>query len=240
MIKLNSMATKIYNNKIIKLIDGREIEAMPLKIKYLREFMDAFQLVRTAKNDDEAIGLLAECARIAMKQYYPSISRSTEDLEDNLDLPNIYEVLDIAGGIKINNKSEEAVKDQAVENGVTWDTFDLAKLESEVFLLGIWKDYRELEISLSMPELLATIESKRELDYEEKKFLAAIQGVDLEGEQDKGQKQWEDMKARVFSQGQTNDSNDILSFQGPKASSAGFGINMGLDYEDARDPSVML
>ena len=48
------------------------------------------------------------------------------------------------------------------------------------------------------------------------------------------------MKARVFSQGQTNDSNDILSFQGPKASSAGFGINMGLDYEDARDPSVML
>ncbi len=240
MIKLNSMATKIYNNKIIKLIDGREIEAMPLKIKYLREFMDAFQVVRTAKNDDEAIGLLAECARIAMKQYYPSISRSTEDIEDNLDLPNIYEVLDIAGGIKINNKSEEAVKDQAVENGVTWDTFDLAKLESEVFLLGIWKDYRELEISLSMPELLATIESKRELDYEEKKFLAAIQGVDLEGEQDKGQKQWEDMKARVFSQGQTNDSNDILSFQGPKASSAGFGINMGLDYEDARDPSVML
>jgi hypothetical protein len=234
------MATKIYNNKIIKLIDGREIEAMPLKIKYLREFMDAFQVVRTAKNDDEAIGLLAECARIAMKQYYPSISRSTEDIEDNLDLPNIYEVLDIAGGIKINNKSEEAVKDQAVENGVTWDTFDLAKLESEVFLLGIWKDYRELEISLSMPELLATIESKRELDYEEKKFLAAIQGVDLEGEQDKGQKQWEDMKARVFSQGQTNDSNDILSFQGPKASSAGFGINMGLDYEDARDPSVML
>jgi hypothetical protein len=234
------MATKIYNNRIIKLIDGREIEAMPLKIKYLREFMDAFQVVRTAKNDDEAIGLLAECARIAMKQYYPSISRSTEDLEDNLDLPNIYEVLDIAGGIKINNKSEETVKDQAVENGVTWDTFDLAKLESEVFLLGIWKDYRELEMSLSMPELLATIESKRELDYEEKKFLAAIQGVDLEGEQDKGQKQWEDMKARVFSQGQTNDSNDILSFQGPKASSAGFGINMGLDYEDARDPSVML
>jgi len=234
------MATKIYNNKIIKLIDGTEIEAMPLKIKYLREFMDAFQVVHTAKNDDEAIGLLAECARIAMKQYYPPISKSIEDLEDNLDLPNIYAVLDIAGGIKINNKSEETVKDQAVESNITWDTLDLASLESEVFLLGIWKDYYELEISLSMPELLATIESKRELDYEEKKFLAAIQGVDLEGEQDRGQKEWEDMKARVFSQGATSDSNDILSFQGPKATAAGFGINMGLDYEDARDPSVML
>jgi hypothetical protein len=40
------------------------------------------------------------------------------------------------------------------------------------------------------------------------------------------------MKARVFSGGQTSDSNDILSFQGPKAQKAGFGINMGLDYED--------
>jgi hypothetical protein len=40
------------------------------------------------------------------------------------------------------------------------------------------------------------------------------------------------MKARVFSGGQTSDSNDILSFQGPKARKAGFGIGMGLDYEN--------
>jgi hypothetical protein len=54
------MATTVYNNKIIKLIDGTELEAMPLKIKYLREFMNAFQIVQTAKGDDEAIGLLVE------------------------------------------------------------------------------------------------------------------------------------------------------------------------------------
>jgi hypothetical protein len=40
------------------------------------------------------------------------------------------------------------------------------------------------------------------------------------------------MKARVFSGGQTSDANDILSFQGPKAQKAGFGIGMGLDYEN--------
>lgn len=236
------MATTVYTNKIIKLIDGTELEAMPLKIKYLREFMDAFQVVQTAKNDDDAIDLLVECVRIAMKQYYPSISRSTEDIEDNIDLPNIYETLDIAGGIKIKANSEETVKTQASESGVTWDTLDLAKLESEVFLLGIWKDYRELELSLSMPELLATLASKRELDYEEKKFLAAIQGVDLDAENgsDKGQKEWEDMKARVFSGGTTSDSNDVLALQGVNAQKVGFGIGLGLDYEDARDPSAML
>jgi hypothetical protein len=202
--------------------------------------MDAFQEVQTAKNDDEAIQLLVECVRIAMKQYFPQISKTVSDIEENIDLPNIYEVLDIAGGIKINNKSQEPVKTQATESGMTWDDLDLAKLESEVFLLGIWKDYQELEISLSMPELLATLASKRELDYEEKKFLAAIQGVDLEGEQQKGQKEWEDMKARVFSGGATSDSNDVLALQGANAQKAGFGINMGLDYDDLRDPSVML
>lgn len=242
MIELKYMATTVYSNKIIKLIDGTEIEATPLKIKYLREFMDAFQIVHTANNDDEAIEFLVECVRIAMKQYFPEISKTIQDVEDNIDLPNIYEVLDIAGGIKIKSGSEEAVKTQATESGITWDTLDLAKLESEVFLLGIWKDYQELEISLSMPELLATLASKRELDYEEKKFLAAIQGVDLDAENGskKGQKEWEDMKARVFSKGKAVDSNDVLSLQGINAQKAGFGIGLGLDYEDARDPSVML
>ena len=55
----------------------------------------------------------------------------------------------------------------------------------------------------------------------------------------RGQKEWEDLKARVFSRGQTKDSNDVLSLQGPKAKKSGFGIGMGLDYEDMRDPSVM-
>ena len=228
------MATTIYKSDIVYLFDGTELEIIPLKIKYLREFMLAFNNVRNTKNDDEAIGVLVECVRVCMKQYYPKISGTVKDVEDNIDMPTIYKVLDAAAGIKINKKSEEPVKDQAIGSGQTWETLDLAKLEAEVFLLGIWKDYQELEISLSMPELMATLEVIRELDYTEKKFLAAIQGVDLDKEsnKDKGQKEWEDMKARVFSKGQTNDSNDILALQGVNAQKAGFGIGMGLDYED--------
>ena len=228
------MATTIYKSDIIHLFDGTELEITPLKIKYLREFMIAFDKVKITKNDDEAIAALVECVRICMKQYYPPISKNIEDIEDSIDLQTIYTVLDIAAGIKINKKSEEPVKDQAEKSGDTWETLDLAKLESEVFLLGIWKDYRELELSLSMPELMATLEVGRELDYTEKKFMAAIQGVDLDKEsgKEKGQQEWEDMKARVFSGGQTSDSSDVLSLQGPKAQKLGFGIGMGLDYED--------
>lgn len=204
--------------------------------------MDAFDNIKHTSNDDEAMMVLLECTRVAMKQYYPSISKNIEDLEDNIDLPTVHDILDIAGNIKIGGESEEGVKTQAEKSdaGPSWEDFDLAKLESEVFLLGIWKDYNELESSLSLSELMAILGSKRELDYQEKKFFAAIQGVDLEGESDRGQQEWENLKARVFSRGATNDSNDVLALQGINAEKAGFGIGMGLDYEDARDPSLMV
>jgi hypothetical protein len=159
-------------------------------------------------------------------------------------MPTVHEILDIAGNIKIGDNEESDVKEQVQKGdpGPSWEEFDLAKLESEVFLLGIWKDYKELEASLSLSEIMAIISSKRELDYQEKKFFAAIQGVDLDeaSGSDRGQKEWEDLKARVFSRGATNDSNVILALQGQNAKKAGFGIGMGLDYEDARDPSLMV
>lgn len=226
-------------------MNGTEIEILPVKIKYLRELMDAFSKLSGSEDDDQTIEILVECTRIAMKQYYPELSKTTQDVEDNLIMSQIYEILDFGAGIKINpnkeNKNEEQPQQKSQDiKGPTWDDLDLAKLEAEVFLLGIWKDYDELELSLSMPELLITLESKRELDYSEKKFLAAIQGVDLDENSDKGQKEWEDMKARVFSGGQTGNSNDILALQGVNAQKVGFGIGMGLDYDDSRDPSLML
>ena len=225
------MATEVYKIDNIFLIDGRELEIVPLKIKYLREFMSVFQAMKKATNDDEAIEVLTKCASVCLKQYFPEISKNADEY---LDLPTIYKIIDIGAGIKVNEKSEDSVKNQALEKGSTWQDLDLAKLEAEVFVLGIWKDYQELESSLSMPELVTTLSTKRDLDYEERRFLAAIQGVDLDNasDPDRGQKEWEDMKARVFSRGQATDSNDVLSLQGQNAKKYGFGIGMGLDYEN--------
>ena len=228
------MATKVYSTKYIYLMDGTEIEISPLKIKYLREFMDIFSMVHNAKNDEESLAVLVECTRVAMKQYYPKLSKSVEDIEDNFDMPTINKILEICAGIKINGDSEETVSQQAKENNenTSWDEIDLVKLESEVFTLGIWKNYDDLESSICMSELMTILSSKRELDYEEKKFFAAIQGVDLDKNADRGQKEWEDLKARVFSKGQAKDANDVLSLQGANAQRYGFGIGMGLEYED--------
>lgn len=224
------MATEVYQSDYLTLIDGTELFITPLKIKYLRQFMVAFEYVKLAKDDDEAINALVECARICMKQYCPKISLSKELVEDSFTLKDIYHLLDIAAGIKVNEKSKEPVKKQATDSGSTWETLDLAKLESEAFLLGIWKDYEELEESMSMPEITSTLSVKRELDYAEKKFLAAMQGVDLDKQSGK-QDEWEAMKARVYSKGATKNPNDILALQGQNAANKGFGIGMGLTYE---------
>ena len=231
------MATKVFKTSQIILLNNQIIECSPLKIKYMREFMDIFINMENSKNDDDSIEILLECSRVCMKQYNPSLCL---DLEEYVDLNALYDIVEIAAGIKIKPQTtkeeetpiKEISKNKEKEQG--WFDLDLAKLEAEVFTLGIWKNYEELEISLSIPELMQTLSSKRDLDYEEKKFLAAIQGVDLDknNENGRGQKEWEDMKARVFSGGQTSDGNDVLSLQGPNAARAGFGIGMGLDYED--------
>lgn len=223
------MATTIYESGFISTIDGVELYITPLKIRYLRDFMNKFEEVKVATNDNDAITALAECGLITMKQYFPAIT-TMEEFEDSFDMPTIYKLLKLSAGIDVKPDKQESVKEQATESGSSWETLDLAQLESEVFLLGIWKDYEELETSLSMPELVATLESKRELDYQEKKFLAAMQGVDLD-EQSGKKNAWEEMKARVFSGGQATDANDIMAYQGANAAKAGFGIGNGLSYE---------
>lgn len=226
------MPNKVYESATVKLIDDTELFLTPLKIKYLRDFMTTFEKIDEVQDEDETLNILLDCTRIAMRQYYPEL-KTLEDVEDNVDIKTMYKVLEIAAGIKINGESEEKVSDQAKESSPKWSEMDLVALESEVFLLGIWKDYDELETCLSMPELTTTLNAKRDADYKEKKFLAAMQGVDLDKQTGKDEgNAWEKMKAKFFSGGKTSDSNDITALQGYNAQKAGFGIGMGLGYED--------
>ncbi len=231
------MATKVYETGYISLIDGTVLEITPLKIKYLRQFMDKFELMKNSKSEDESIEILSRCALIAMKQYCPSI-KTINDLEDSIDISNLYDLLDFSAGIKLKKIAEEQVEEEKspkkpnVDSPPSWEKLDLAELEAEVFLLGIWKDYEELEMSLSLPELMSTLNSKRDADYNEKKFFAAIQGVDLDEQSGRKEEDpWQAMKARVFSGGTTSDPNDITALQGANAARAGFGIGNGLGYE---------
>lgn len=87
-----------------------------------------------------------------------------------------------------------------------------------------------MEDSLSMPELIQTFKSMQKSESEKRKFLAAIQGVDLDGsEENEDTKSFEDVKRKAL--GITADASDVVSLQGQFASEAGFGIGAGLGYK---------
>lgn len=237
------MPTEVYKTRYAYSIDGVEIEIIPLKIKYLKELMEVFSGVDQSLTSEETINIICDCVRVALKQYVPNTYKTIDDIQDNFDIGTVYEILEYSAGINISKKEEEEVVESAKEGkeAVSWDTLDLAKLETEVFLLGIWKNFDELEKSISIEELMQILSITRDLDYEEKRFMAALQGIDLDSkqEEERGQKEWENLKARVASGGQATDSSDILALQGMAAKQAGFGIGLGLGYEDLRDPKVL-
>ena len=61
-----------------------------------------------------------------------------------------------------------------------------------------------------MEEVLIILKTMRDRDYSDKKFTAALQGADLETEEE--------------------EDNDITVLKGTVAKDAGFGIGFGLGY----------
>ena len=98
------MATTVHEAEKIKLIDGTEIEIRPLKISLLRPFMAKMEgMTAVAEDNEKSMTLLIECVQIAMKQYKPALSEDIEKLEEVLDLPTVYKIIEAASGVKLND-----------------------------------------------------------------------------------------------------------------------------------------
>jgi len=99
------MATQVYETVEIELMDGTKISLRPLKISLLREFMKEFQKISDeaiADDNIKSMDLLLDCSVIAMKQYNEELA-TKDKLEDIIDLPTVYKIIEIAAGIKLND-----------------------------------------------------------------------------------------------------------------------------------------
>jgi len=99
------MATAIYEIVEIDLIDGTTIQLRPLKISLLRRFMVEFQKIGNEdimEDNIASMDLLFDCAVIAMEQYKPELANK-EALEEVVDLPIVYKIIEVASGIKLND-----------------------------------------------------------------------------------------------------------------------------------------
>jgi hypothetical protein len=100
------MSTTINETKTVELLDGTKISVRPLKISLLRPFMTKFEgIAEVADNNEKSMTLLMECVQIAMKQYAPEQASDLKVLEDLLDLPTVYKIIEEASGIKLSEAS---------------------------------------------------------------------------------------------------------------------------------------
>ena len=92
--------------KTVTLIDGTKIKVRPLKISLLRPFMKKFEdIAKVAEDNEKSMTLLMECVAIAMQQYKPELAEDLTALEENLDLPTVYKIVEEASGIKLTDAS---------------------------------------------------------------------------------------------------------------------------------------
>lgn len=100
------MATTVHEERVVTLIDGTKVKVRPLKVSLLRPFMKAFEGLGAVQADnDKSMDVLVNCVQIAMKQYKPELADDLEKLEDLLDLPTVYEIIEAASGINLTDSA---------------------------------------------------------------------------------------------------------------------------------------
>lgn len=71
---------------------------------------------------------------------------------------------------------------------------DLVEIEREVLINGHWKNFDDLEESLTLPELYELYGAIKDREYREMKVVAAMNGVDIEEDSKEKVKSFEDVK----------------------------------------------
>ena len=97
------MATTVYDVEEIQLQNGDTVKLKPLTIKELRKFMIAVQKTAETKNEDETLTILIDACAVALEKQLPDLVKDRDALEDALDVPTINRILEVCGGIKLDD-----------------------------------------------------------------------------------------------------------------------------------------
>ena len=97
------MATTVYDVEEIQLQNGATVKLKPLTIKELRKFMVAIGKTAEATTEDETLSILIEACAVALEKQLPDLVKDIDAFEDTLDVPTINRILEICGGIKMDD-----------------------------------------------------------------------------------------------------------------------------------------
>lgn len=97
------MATTVYDSEEIALRDGSKVILKPLSIKELREFMKAINQTSASASEDETLNILIDACAVALQKQLPDLVANRDALEDALDVPTINRILEVCGGVKMDD-----------------------------------------------------------------------------------------------------------------------------------------
>ena len=129
------MATRAFRVEELTLQDDTDVVVKPLPIGPLRKFMQAWEAAANLEPDADGFNVLINCAGIGLAKNFKGKFDSLyatlpeqkkgeflspeykEYLEEVLDIDTIHVVMDVAGGIKLNDpKLMERIQEQLDEN----------------------------------------------------------------------------------------------------------------------------
>lgn len=120
------MATTVYTQEVIELQDGVSVTLRPLPIGRLRRFMKAYEDFVGLENDSDAgFDIFVNLSGIALENEFKGKFEKTADvdkiisdeyreyLEEVLDMDTIYKIIEVAGGMKLNDPNLIAAATEA-------------------------------------------------------------------------------------------------------------------------------
>lgn len=110
------MATTVYDVEEIKLQNGDTAQLKPLSIKQLRKFMAVMTKAQEATTEDQSLTVLIDACAIALEVQLPELIKDRDKLEEALDVPTINRILEVCGGIKLDDPNLVAAAVLAGQN----------------------------------------------------------------------------------------------------------------------------
>lgn len=99
------MATEAVIRDKIELQDGTIVEIRALSIKRLRKFMEVVERFETMENESESLDIVLDAAAVALEPYAPELAGDKDKLEEQLDIPTAWQLLEVAGGLQRGNQT---------------------------------------------------------------------------------------------------------------------------------------
>ena len=103
ILKEDKLATKVYDVEEIELQNGAKVKLKPLSIKQLRKFMEVVKRTQDSTDENATLSVLIDACAVALETQLPDLVSDREKLEDALDVPTINRILEVCGGIKMDD-----------------------------------------------------------------------------------------------------------------------------------------